>query len=549
MDAVLLARLQFAFTVGYHFLFVPFSLGVGLILLIATRRAYRSGLPEDEAASRFWLKLFTATFVIGVATGITMEFAFGTNWADYSRFVGDIFGAPLAAEALFSFFLESTFLGVLLFGRGRVSKRFLYISTWLVVLGAHLSALWILIANSWQQTPAGYKVEGGRAVLTDFVAAAVNYSTLWRFLHTVSATWLAGAFVAAAIAAYYLRQGRHVDFAKWTLAVSLILGLAMSAALPLLGDRQAAVVAEHQPMKMAAFEGLFTTEGYRDMLAVGWIDQENRTVRAIGLPDMLSLVLTGSRAGVVPGLDQVPPADWPPLQTDLSVVPLDDPAGPGHGPRHARGSVPALAGKAGAEPPLPLDTHGLGAAAHHRHPAGLGRHRDGTAALDRAGPAAHGGRGVARGPGRADRLHAGGLRPHLRPALRRLGRRGAAHHQEGAPGGWGSTGPGSHRDGNERPGPRAPRHRREGGMSLADVWYVLIAVLLAGYAVLDGFDLGIGTLYPFLSQGRAGAPGHSGTPSARCGTATRFGSSPPRARSLPPSPWCTQPSSAASTWP
>ena len=153
MDAVLLARIQFAFTVGYHFLFVPISLGSSVFMLLAARRWYKSQLEEDKSGFLFWLKIFTATFVIGVATGITMEFAFGTNWATYSRFVGDIFGAPLAAEALFAFFLESTFLGVLLFGRNRVKPKFYYVSVWLVVCGALLSALWIIIANSWQQTP------------------------------------------------------------------------------------------------------------------------------------------------------------------------------------------------------------------------------------------------------------------------------------------------------------------------------------------------------------------------------------------------------------
>jgi cytochrome d ubiquinol oxidase subunit I len=314
MDTVLLSRIQFAFTVGYHFLFVPFSLGIGLIFLIASRRAYKSGLAEDDANARFWLKLFAATFAIGVATGITMEFAFGTNWAAYSRFVGNLFGAPLAAEGLFAFFLESTVLGILLFGRNRVSRRFLYVSTWLVVLGAHLSALWILIANSWQQTPRGYAIVDGKAIMTSFWQAAIKYSTLWRFLLTVASTWLAGAFIAAAIAAWYLRKGRHIRFAKQTLTVSLILGLVMAALLPILGDRQAQVVAQHQPVKMAAFEGIFKTGGEQEMMLLGWVNPSTQTTTGIGVPDLLSIVLTGSREGVVPGLDTVPQTDWPPLQ-------------------------------------------------------------------------------------------------------------------------------------------------------------------------------------------------------------------------------------------
>ncbi len=187
MDAETLARIQFAFTIGYHFLFVPISIGVGMMVVLSERRYYKSGIPADRAASTFWIKLFTATFAIGVATGLTMEFAFGTNWANYSRFVGNIFGAPLAAEGLIAFFLESTFLGVLLFGRKRVSKRVYYISAWLVWIGSLLSALWILIANSWMQTPAGYKVVDGKAILTSFWAAALNPSTGPRYFHTIAA--------------------------------------------------------------------------------------------------------------------------------------------------------------------------------------------------------------------------------------------------------------------------------------------------------------------------------------------------------------------------
>ena len=214
MDALMLSRIQFAFTIGFHFIFVPISIGLVLMVVLAERRYYKSGIPADKAASNFWIKLFTTTFAIGVATGLTMEFAFGTNWADYSRFVGNIFGAPLAAEGLFAFFLESTFLGVLLFGRKKVSRGFYYVSTWLVMIGAILSALWILIANSWQQTPAGYKVEGGSAVLTDFWAAAFNPSTAPRFVHTVAGAVIAGCFVVAGISAWYLLKERHLHFAR-----------------------------------------------------------------------------------------------------------------------------------------------------------------------------------------------------------------------------------------------------------------------------------------------------------------------------------------------
>ena len=181
-DVAFLARLQFTLIVAFHFVFVPLSIGIGLITAIAETRAYRSGLPEDADAARFWVKLFTTTFVIGVASGITMEFSFGTNWADYSRFVGDIFGAPLAAEALFAFFLESVFLGVLLFGRGKVSPRFYCISAWLVWFGSCLSALWILIANSWMQTPAGYEVVDGQV---EFGLAQDRAKDYFKFMNRI----------------------------------------------------------------------------------------------------------------------------------------------------------------------------------------------------------------------------------------------------------------------------------------------------------------------------------------------------------------------------
>ena len=315
MDASMLARIQFAFTIGYHFLFVPISLGIGLMMVFTERRYYKSGLDEDKSATTFWLRLFTATFAIGVATGITMEFAFGTNWASFSRFVGDIFGAPLAAEGIFSFFLESTFLGVLLFGRNRVSKRFYYVSTWLVAIGAHLSALWIIIANSWMQTPRGFEVVGGRAVLTNFWQAALNPSTLPRYFHTIVAAWVAGAFVTAGIAAYYLLKGRHVQFAKQAMKGALVLGLVASLAMPFLGHWHAVEVAKEQPAKMAAFEGLFQTQANAPLTLFGIVDPEGKTVNAqIAIPNLLSLMLGFSPDHVVTGLDKFQLDEQPPLQ-------------------------------------------------------------------------------------------------------------------------------------------------------------------------------------------------------------------------------------------
>jgi cytochrome d ubiquinol oxidase subunit I len=314
MTAETLARIQFAFTVGYHFIYVPMSIGIALMVVIAEGRYYRSRLEADKAASNFWIKLFTTTFAVGVATGLTMEFAFGTNWANYSRFVGDIFGSPLAAEGIFAFFLESTFLGVLLFGRKRVGRGMYYASTWLVFLGANLSALWILIANSWQQTPAGYKVVDGKAVMTSFWAVVANPSTAPRLVHTLAATWIAGAFAVAGISAWYLLKRRHVAFARRHLLTALIIGLVISGLMPLIGDWQATEVATHQPVKLAAFEGIGRTTEDAPMTIIGWWSPSRNEAVGLRIPGLLSFLAFGSFSDEVKGLDSVPPADRPPVQ-------------------------------------------------------------------------------------------------------------------------------------------------------------------------------------------------------------------------------------------
>jgi cytochrome bd ubiquinol oxidase subunit I len=316
MDAVMLARIQFAFTIGYHFIFVPISIGVGLMVVLFERRYYKSGIPADKAASNFWIKLFTATFAIGVATGITMEFAFGTNWANYSRFVGNIFGAPLAAEGLIAFFLESTFLGILLFGRKRVSKGFYYVSAWLVWVGSLLSALWILIANSWMQTPAGYKIEDGKAILTSFFGAALNPSIGPRYFHTVVAALVAGCFVVAGVSAYYLLKKKNVQFAKQAMVYAVSIGLVLSIAMPFLGHWGALVVAEKQPIKMAAFENVTDTEDGATLWLVGWLTKEadgTYDTHGIGIPNGLSLLLHLNPDAKVIGYQSVPQGDRPPI--------------------------------------------------------------------------------------------------------------------------------------------------------------------------------------------------------------------------------------------
>lgn len=321
LDPVLLGRIQFTLTAVYHFIFVPLSIGIGLIMAIFETKAFRSGSEKDAAAARFWVKLFTVTFAVGVATGITMEFSFGTNWADYSRFVGDIFGAPLAAEALLAFFLESVFLGVLLFGRGRVGKKFYLASAWLVWFGSCLSALWILIANSWMQTPAGAELaaDGSRAVITDFLAAAFNPSTLPRYGHTVTALLVMGAFVAMAIGGYYLLKKRHQDFAMKAVKIGSIVGIVATCGLLFFAHSSAVEVAEEQPTKLAMMEGMYDSE-VPPLYAFGWVDEESQEVLSpIAIPGGTSFLATGTWDTEYMGLNELAETEQ---YADLSVEDL-----------------------------------------------------------------------------------------------------------------------------------------------------------------------------------------------------------------------------------
>ena len=306
-DVTLLSRIQFALTVAYHFIFVPLSIGLGLILAIFATKYHRSRSEADGNAMRFWVRIFTATFAIGVATGITMEFSFGTNWADYSRFVGDIFGAPLAAEALFAFFLESVFLGVLLFGRNKVSSLFYTVSAWLVWAGSCLSALWILIANSWMQTPAGAELaaDGSKAVITDFLAAAFNPSTLPRYTHVVVALLIMGAFASLAIGAWYLLRDKHADFAMKTIRVGAVVGIVASCALIVTAHSSAVEVSQEQPTKLAMMEGMYDDE-VPPLYAFGWVDEENQQViTPFSIPGGTSFLATGTWDAQYQGLNSL----------------------------------------------------------------------------------------------------------------------------------------------------------------------------------------------------------------------------------------------------
>lgn len=312
MDALLLAKIQFGFTAGFHFLFPPTTLGLTLVILIFESFYLKSKDDLYKKISSFLVKILAVVFVMGVATGIVLEFAFGNNWAEYSRMVGDIFGAPLAAEGVFAFFLESVFLGILLFGRKKVSKKAYWWSAFLVFFGSHLSGVWIIIANSWMQTPAGYKIEGGRALLTNFFQAALNPSTIPRYLHTVAGAWITGSLVAAAIAAWYLLQKRHLEFAKPLLRVSLAVFIAVSFLQLGLGHYHSVQVAETQPEKMAAFEALWETEEGAPFALFGIPDEANQKTHAyIGIPKFLSFLIHFDPDAKVLGLNEFPDNEKP----------------------------------------------------------------------------------------------------------------------------------------------------------------------------------------------------------------------------------------------
>lgn len=298
--------MQFALTAGYHFIFVPLSIGIGLIMAIFVTKAYRSKSASDEALAHMWVKIFTGTFAIGVATGITMEFSFGTNWANYSRFVGDIFGAPLAAEALFAFFLESIFLGMLLFGRKKIKPILYTVSAWLVFFGSALSALWILIANSWMQTPAGAElsVDGNEAVITDFFAAAFNPSTLPRYFHTVLSLIVMGAFVAIAVAAWYMHKKKHTSAAATMMKLGCIVGVVGTVCLLVAAHSSAVEVWEEQPSKMAMMEGMYESE-VPGLAIAGYVDEATQEAYTINLPGGTSFLATGTWDTEYPGLIDV----------------------------------------------------------------------------------------------------------------------------------------------------------------------------------------------------------------------------------------------------
>ena len=315
MDPVLLARVQFAMTVGFHFFFPPLTIGLSWLLVIVETLGWKKKDEVYTAIGKFFGKILGLIFAVGVASGIVMEFQFGTNWAEYSKFVGDIFGAPLAAEGVFAFFLESTFLGLYIFGRDRVSKGVHWFSALMVAVGSTISAFWIIVANSWQQTPAGFVIQNGRAELTNFWAAVFNPSTLPRFFHTFDAALISGAFFMAGVSAYLIYKNKGGEISKKALNLAVIFGLVVSLleVFPL-GHEHGREVAKMQPEKFAALQGLYTSQTGAPIALFAFPTEPPPKLHApVEIPGLLSWLAFGNVHARIQGINEFPKDDIPPL--------------------------------------------------------------------------------------------------------------------------------------------------------------------------------------------------------------------------------------------
>ncbi len=327
MDIEILSRLQFAVTIMFHYIYPPLSIGLGLMLVIIEGTYLKTRDPIYHQMARYWTRIFALTFAMGVATGIVMEFEFGTNWATYSRYVGDVFGSALAAEGVFAFFLESGFLALLLFGWNRMGPKSHFFATCMVCLGAHFSAIWIVVANSWMQTPAGFHIVGegisARAEIVDFWQMVLNPSSVDRLLHTVVGCWLAGAFLVISVGAFYLLKNRHAQFSRNSLKIGLFVAAFALILQGVLGDQSARGVARNQPMKLAAFDGVYQTTKNAPLNLFGIPNsKEGRVDYALQIPGLLSFLSFGDFSHEVRGLNEIPRADWPNVPSVFTVYRL-----------------------------------------------------------------------------------------------------------------------------------------------------------------------------------------------------------------------------------
>lgn len=309
------SRAQFAMTAMYHWLFVPLTLGLGVIMAIMETMYVRTGNEQWKKTAKFWMVLFGINFAIGIATGLILEFQFGTNWSNYSLFVGDIFGAPLAIEAIVAFFMEATFISIMFFGWKRVSKKAHLAATWLTITGATISALWILVANAWMQYPVGmeFNPDTSRNEMVDFWAVALSPVAINKFLHTVISSWILGSVFVAGISGWYMLKKRNLELARQSMKIAAVFGLVASLLTLYTGHGSAQQVAEKQPMKLAVMEGLYEGKEGVDLIAFAipnpakesYADDVDPYLINIGIPKGLSWLSFGELDAYVPGIKDI----------------------------------------------------------------------------------------------------------------------------------------------------------------------------------------------------------------------------------------------------
>ena len=315
MDVVLLSRLQFAVATMFHFLFVPFTLGLSFLVAYMETKYVKTGDETYLAMTKFWGKLFLINFAVGVVTGITLEFQFGTNWSRYSAYVGDIFGSLLAIEATAAFFLESTLIGVWIFGWKKLSKKAHATVMWLIAFASTLSAVWILIANAWMQNPVGFTIRNGRAELVDFAAVLFQKYAIFKFIHTVSAAYVLSAFFVMGISAYHLLKKRNIDFFTRSFKIALVFGTIFSFIVVIVGDINGVIVAEKQPTKLAAMESLWETTTKAPVYLFALPDEENEKnkIEIGAIPGLLSFLVRHDVNAEIRGLKDFPKEERPPV--------------------------------------------------------------------------------------------------------------------------------------------------------------------------------------------------------------------------------------------
>ena len=327
MSAEQLSRWQFAFTASFHFIFPPLAMGLGILLIAIGVKYLRTGDPKWRQLSFFWTQVYGLIFALGVATGVVQEFEFGMNWANYSRFVGNVFGSLLAAEGVFAFFLEGGFLGLMLFGGNRLGPRLWLGATAVVVFAAHFSAVWIVMANSWMQTPDGYKLvtDSGvqQAQMTDFLDVMFTPSFVPRILHVYVASWTAGAALVLSVSAFYILKKRREELAKscFRLALPFFVVFAITNVV-IFGANQAIEVTNNQEVKLAAIEGLWNDTSCAPLFITGWVNESAQTTKGLSIPCLLSFLSYGSFHSTVQGLNSFPSDTWAPVNLAFQVYHL-----------------------------------------------------------------------------------------------------------------------------------------------------------------------------------------------------------------------------------